>query len=112
VQGAALLPVVCCPLASLTLTQGLPTSPAAIAVAALRKRESLSRDVERELRECSHSLETAAQMQDMVGGGGEQDGFGWKIDTVEREGGDDEEDMFAFDDEPCNVRCCNRCVIL
>jgi len=57
-------------------------------------------------------LETAAQMQDMVGGGGEPDGFGWKIDTVEREGGDDEEDMFAFDDEPCNVRCCNRCVIL
>ena len=89
-------------------TQALPTSPAAIAVAALCKRESLSRDVERELRECLQRCEAAAQVQNMGDGVGEQDDFGWRVQG----GGGDEDDMFAFDDEPCNVRRCCRCVFL
>jgi len=93
-------------------TQAFPTSPAAIAVAALCKRESLSRDVERELREYLRRCETAAQVQDMGEGGGEQDGFGWRVQSCLQGGGGDEDDMFAFDDEPCNVRRCCRCVFL
>jgi hypothetical protein len=100
-------------------SQGLPTSAAAIAMAALRKRDSLARDVERELKECLASCEAAAAHRDgaddaAVHGGGwkmssgcdDETGFGLEDGT----GFGLEDDMFDFTDEPCDVSCATCCV--
>ncbi len=86
----------------LTPSQGLPTSSVAIAAAAVRKRESLARDVERELRECLATCSAAAAQED-AGGDMRLGACAWGM-------GDDadgmsgcEDDMFACEDEPCNV---------
>lgn len=84
--------------------QGLPTSPVAIASTALQKRESLSRDVKRELAECLQSIQAAVSEQQCGDGamgrdGGASEGFGSEQGFVSVE-----DDMFTFDDEPCNVR--------
>ncbi len=84
--------------------QGLPTSPVTIASTALQKRESLSRDVKRELAECLQSIQAAVSEQQCGDGatgrdGGASEGFGSEQGFVSVE-----DDMFTFDDEPCNVR--------
>ena len=85
-----------------TPSQGLNTSSVDIAAAALRKRESLARDVERELQECLATCSAAAAQED-AGGDMGLGACAWGM------GGDDdamsgcEDDVFACEDEPCNV---------
>jgi hypothetical protein len=98
---------------ALTLLQGLPTSAAVIASAALRRREGLARDVRRELSECLQSLQVGNADENGVDGATGQGssecgggGAGEEYFSVE-------DDMFTFTDEPCDVRfmgwhCCGR----
>jgi hypothetical protein len=83
--------------------QCLPWSPAVIAQAALRKRENLSRDVARELHECMASCGAAAAERQDADCCDAQEGYGWKMSGNGEEGTGFEDDMFAFEDEPCNV---------
>jgi hypothetical protein len=83
--------------------QSLPTSPVAIAAATLKKRESLARDVERELSECLQSSEAAAAgMADIQNA--QDETYGWSIAEEARGHVEDDDGVFAFSDEPCNVR--------
>ena len=88
-------------------------------MAALRKRDSLARDVERELKECLASCEAAAAHRDgadvaevheggwkMSSGCEDETGFGLEDGT----GFGLEDDMFDFTDEPCDVSCATCCV--
>jgi hypothetical protein len=74
--------------------QSLPTSPVAIAAATLKKRESLARDVERE--------PAAAGMADIQNA--QDETYGWSIAEEARGHVEDDDGVFAFSDEPCNVR--------
>jgi hypothetical protein len=103
VQGAPLSHERTLPFPALHMRQCLPSSPAAIAQAALRKRESLSRDVARELHECMANCGAAAAERQDVEFCEAQEGYGWKMSGDGEEGTGFEDDMFAFTDEPCNV---------
>jgi hypothetical protein len=89
----------------LTSLQALPTSSAAIATAALLKRESLSRDVLRELNECqcSTSHATASTDHQDTDVTTTQEGYGWVMSGDSEEGTGLEDDMFAFTGAACDV---------
>jgi siroheme synthase (precorrin-2 oxidase/ferrochelatase) len=99
----------CC---ELILPQGLPTSPVTIAVSALQRRENLAKDVKRELSECLQSFRAADSEQNCGDAGMEQDGSGWGSARAEEGCASVDDDMFALDDEPCNVRHAQLRVIL
>ncbi len=74
----------------------------AIAAAALRKRESLARDVERELKECYETCNAAAARGD-AGGDVALEGCSWGMIEDDDAMSGCEDNMFACADEPCNV---------
>ena len=97
--------------APLTLPQGLPTSAAVIASAALRRREGLARDVRRELSECLQSLQVGNADESGVDGATGQGASGCGGGGAGEEYFSVEDDMFTVTDEPCDVRfmgcdCC------
>ncbi len=89
----------------LTSLQALPTSSAAIATAALLKRESLSRDVLRELNECqcAASRATASADHQDANVATTQEGYGWIMSGDGEDGTGLEEDLFAFTGGACDV---------
>jgi hypothetical protein len=89
----------------LTFLQALPTSSAAIATAALLKRESLARDVLRELNECqcSASHATASADHQDANVATTQEGYGWIMSEDGEDGTGLEDDLFAFTGGDCDV---------